>query len=236
MSAVAVSDAAPVIAVDGPAASGKGTIAAGVARALGFHLLDSGSLYRLVALKALEAGHRARRRAGACRGRREPRRRVRRRPDRARRPGRHRPHPRGRTSAPRPRRSPSTRPCGRRCSSASGRSGARRAWSPTGATWARSSFPDATLKVFLTASAEERAGRRYKQLIDKRNLRLQLKVFCAISGSATRATRGRAAAPLKTGRRRRDPGYDRPDDRRRDRLRARSGTGRLAQRRSGGRA
>ncbi len=46
----------PVIAVDGPAASGKGTIAAGVARALGFRLLDSGSLYRLVALKALTAG------------------------------------------------------------------------------------------------------------------------------------------------------------------------------------
>jgi 3-phosphoshikimate 1-carboxyvinyltransferase len=45
-----------VIAVDGPAASGKGTIAAGVARALGFHLLDSGVLYRLVALKALETG------------------------------------------------------------------------------------------------------------------------------------------------------------------------------------
>ena len=46
----------PVITVDGPAASGKGTIAAGVAQALGFHQLDSGSLYRLVALKALEAG------------------------------------------------------------------------------------------------------------------------------------------------------------------------------------
>ncbi len=46
----------PVIAVDGPAASGKGTVAAGVARALGFHLLDSGSLYRLVALKALREG------------------------------------------------------------------------------------------------------------------------------------------------------------------------------------
>jgi cytidylate kinase len=46
----------PVIAIDGPAASGKGTIAAGVAAALGFHLLDSGSLYRLVALKALESG------------------------------------------------------------------------------------------------------------------------------------------------------------------------------------
>ena len=46
----------PVIAVDGPAASGKGTIAAGVARAMGFHLLDSGALYRLVALKALRIG------------------------------------------------------------------------------------------------------------------------------------------------------------------------------------
>ena len=46
----------PVIAVDGPAASGKGTIAQAVARALGFHYLDSGSLYRLVALKALRDG------------------------------------------------------------------------------------------------------------------------------------------------------------------------------------
>ena len=49
-------DLPPVIAVDGPAASGKGTVAAGVARALGFHYLDSGSLYRLVALKALRTG------------------------------------------------------------------------------------------------------------------------------------------------------------------------------------
>jgi len=46
----------PVIAVDGPAASGKGTIAQAVARSLGFHYLDSGSLYRLVALKALREG------------------------------------------------------------------------------------------------------------------------------------------------------------------------------------
>jgi cytidylate kinase len=48
--------AVPVIAVDGPAASGKGTVAAGVARALGFHLLDSGSLYRLVGVQALRGG------------------------------------------------------------------------------------------------------------------------------------------------------------------------------------
>ena len=42
-----------VVAIDGPAASGKGTVAQGVAHALGFHYLDSGALYRLVALKAL---------------------------------------------------------------------------------------------------------------------------------------------------------------------------------------
>jgi cytidylate kinase len=44
----------PVVAIDGPAASGKGTIAYNVARTLGFHYLDSGSLYRLVALRAIE--------------------------------------------------------------------------------------------------------------------------------------------------------------------------------------
>jgi CMP/dCMP kinase len=48
--------ATPVIAIDGPAASGKGTIAYSVARDLGFHYLDSGSLYRLVALRALDDG------------------------------------------------------------------------------------------------------------------------------------------------------------------------------------
>ena len=45
----------PVIAIDGPTASGKGTVAAGVAAALGFHYLDSGSLYRVVALDALRS-------------------------------------------------------------------------------------------------------------------------------------------------------------------------------------
>lgn len=42
----------PVIAIDGPTASGKGTIAEIVAKSLGFHYLDSGALYRLVALAA----------------------------------------------------------------------------------------------------------------------------------------------------------------------------------------
>ncbi|NWG30894.1 MAG: bifunctional 3-phosphoshikimate 1-carboxyvinyltransferase/cytidylate kinase [Rhodocyclaceae bacterium] len=48
--------AAPVIAIDGPSASGKGTVAQRVAKALGFHFLDSGALYRLTALAAMKAG------------------------------------------------------------------------------------------------------------------------------------------------------------------------------------
>jgi cytidylate kinase len=48
-----VAELARVLAIDGPAASGKGTVAKRVADALGFHYLDSGSLYRLVALQAL---------------------------------------------------------------------------------------------------------------------------------------------------------------------------------------
>lgn len=45
-------DAIPVIAIDGPSASGKGTIAQLVAEKLGFHYLDSGALYRIVAFAA----------------------------------------------------------------------------------------------------------------------------------------------------------------------------------------
>lgn len=46
----------PVITIDGPTASGKGTVAARVAERLGYHLLDSGALYRLTALSAMRAG------------------------------------------------------------------------------------------------------------------------------------------------------------------------------------
>jgi len=48
--------AIPVIAIDGPSGSGKGTIARCVAESLGYHLLDSGALYRLVALSAQTSG------------------------------------------------------------------------------------------------------------------------------------------------------------------------------------
>ena len=46
----------PVIAIDGPSASGKGTVAQRVAGLLGYHYLDSGALYRLVAVAAKRAG------------------------------------------------------------------------------------------------------------------------------------------------------------------------------------
>ena len=53
---LAITQAVPVIAIDGPSASGKGTVAARVAAALGWHYLDSGALYRLTALAAQRAG------------------------------------------------------------------------------------------------------------------------------------------------------------------------------------
>jgi cytidylate kinase len=46
----------PVITIDGPSGSGKGTVSRAVARALGWGLLDSGALYRLVALAARRTG------------------------------------------------------------------------------------------------------------------------------------------------------------------------------------
>lgn len=51
-----VAEVVPVIAIDGPSASGKGTVAAKVAAQLGWHYLDSGAIYRLTALAAQRAG------------------------------------------------------------------------------------------------------------------------------------------------------------------------------------
>ena len=55
LSASAIPVIAPVIAIDGPSASGKGTVAQLVAGQLGFHYLDSGALYRIVALAAQQS-------------------------------------------------------------------------------------------------------------------------------------------------------------------------------------
>ena len=53
------SPACPIVTIDGPSGSGKGTISRAVARKVGWHLLDSGALYRLVALAGSAAGLRA---------------------------------------------------------------------------------------------------------------------------------------------------------------------------------
>ena len=159
-------DFIPVIAVDGPAASGKGTIAAGVATALGFHLLDSGALYRLVAYKALQAGLSLSDEAPVA--------------DAARNldvvfgDGRIRMDGRDVSTAIR--------------SEAVSGAASRVAVHPSvrvallerqrafrrppglvadGRDMGTVVFPDAKLKVFLTASSEERAMRRHKQLIEK---------------------------------------------------------------------
>ncbi len=52
----AVGAPVPVIAIDGPSGSGKGTISSLLAQRLGWHLLDSGALYRVVAVVAMERG------------------------------------------------------------------------------------------------------------------------------------------------------------------------------------
>ena len=51
-----MTELAPVVTIDGPSGSGKGTISRAVARRAGWHLLDSGALYRLVAHAGLEQG------------------------------------------------------------------------------------------------------------------------------------------------------------------------------------
>jgi CMP/dCMP kinase len=59
--------AIPVVTIDGPSGSGKGTISRAVARQVGWHLLDSGALYRLVALAGERAGLEREDRAGHAR-------------------------------------------------------------------------------------------------------------------------------------------------------------------------
>jgi cytidylate kinase len=156
----------PVITVDGPAASGKGTIAAGVAAALGFHLLDSGSLYRLVALKALDCGISLDDGAALAAAAADL--------DVSFTDGRI--DLEGRDVTDRIR--------GENVSAAASRVavhgavraallGRQRAFRRApglvadGRDMGTVVFPEARLKVFLTASPEERAGRRYKQLIEK---------------------------------------------------------------------
>jgi cytidylate kinase len=159
-------DEVPVIAIDGPTASGKGSVAHRLATALGWHYLDSGALYRLVALMVLRDGladadetalaDLAIRLPAVFEG------------DRIRLGGD------DVTDAIR------AEAVGNEASRIAVMAPVRRALVDRQRSFRRAPglvaegrdmgtviFPDARLKVFLTASAEARAARRYKQLKDK---------------------------------------------------------------------
>ncbi len=189
-----MSPSVPVIAVDGPAASGKGTIAAGVAQALGFHLLDSGALYRLVALEALAAGVAldAEPALAAIAGSLDAR------------FGEGRIVLGGRevTDAIR------TEAVSAAASQIAVHPGVRAALLGRQRAFRRAPglvadgrdmgtvvFPDARLKVYVTASAEERARRRHKQLIEKG---ISSRIESLLRDIRERDARdaGRAAGPL----------------------------------------
>ncbi|GEC94707.1 hypothetical protein ZRA01_07800 [Zoogloea ramigera] len=156
----------PVLAIDGPSASGKGTVAARVAAALGFDHLDSGALYRIVALAALEKGVALDDEAAlaglaaALPARFEG--------DKVLLDGR------DVSDAIR------SEACSVGASRVAALPAVREAlfWRQRayrrgpglvgeGRDMGSVIFPDAQVKIFLTASAEARADRRYKQLIDK---------------------------------------------------------------------
>ena len=158
--------AVPVIAIDGPSASGKGTVAQLVAKTLGFHHLDSGALYRLVALAAGRESADVRDEAAAA-------------AVAARLPARFEGNDiflgeERVTDAIR------TEECSAAASLVAAHPRVRQALLVRQRDFRRPPglvaegrdmgsvvFPDAKLKVFLTASLEARAERRYKQLKEK---------------------------------------------------------------------
>ncbi|WP_333844634.1 (d)CMP kinase [Pelomicrobium sp.] len=185
----------PVIAIDGPAASGKGTVAQEVARVLGFHYLDSGALYRLVALTAQRRGIElsdAQALAALARGLEatfdgdqvilEGERVT----DTIRSEAVSQAASRVAALAPvraalLARQRAFRRPPG---------------LVAEGRDMGTQVFPDARLKIFLTASAEERARRRYKQLMDK-GMRVSMSDLIREIAERDRQDRERAVAPLK---------------------------------------
>ena len=156
----------PVIAIDGPTASGKGTIAAEVARRLGFHYLDSGALYRLVAFAAQEAGVDVADEPALARIARNLKPLFQ----------QGRVQLAGRDVSDLIRQENVCAAASQVAALPAVRSGlvqAQRGFRVApglvadGRDMGTVIFPDATLKVFLTADVESRAGRRHKQLIEK---------------------------------------------------------------------
>lgn len=194
MTSHSIGVAVPVIAIDGPAASGKGTIAQGVAAALGYRYLDSGSLYRLVALEAarkkvelddeprlaaladgLEPGFEGGRMIVSGRDVTDAIRAE----EISAAASRVAVMPRVRTALLTRQRSFRAPP----------------GLVAEGRDMGTVVFPDARLKIYLTASAEARASRRYKQLIDKGNS-ITIQGLLRDIQERDRRDSGRAEAPL----------------------------------------
>jgi cytidylate kinase len=191
---------APVIAIDGPSGSGKGTIARRVASALGFHLLDSGALYRLVALAAEDACielQNSEKLAALARGLDV---RFDSDDDGAERVWLNQADVTNRLR---------TEETGAGASTVAQIPAIREALferqrafcKPPGLVadgrdMGTQVFPDATLKVYLTASAEERAKRRHKQLKDK-GLDVSLAALSRDIENRDRRDSERTIAPLR---------------------------------------
>lgn len=192
---------APAITIDGPSGSGKGTVARRVAQRLGWHLLDSGALYRVVALAA--------ERRGLALDDEEALARVAEALDveflsgEASRDSRVLLEGRDVSDAIRSER------CGESASRVAALPAVRRALLARqrelrrppglvadGRDMGTVVFPDAEAKVFLTASPEERARRRYKQLKDK-GIESKMSSLSEEIAARDKRDRERATAPLR---------------------------------------
>ena len=175
-----------IIAIDGPAASGKGTLGKRLAAHFGLRHLDTGLIYRAVAKALLDAGHRARRRGAGGRGGPGAR------SGRVRRNGAQ--EPRGRRGGLG--RVGDSRRCGPRCSISSAISAAQ----PPGAVLDGRDigtviFPDADVKIFVDrdpGGAGPPAGGRNCRRPASRSTR---PTSWPISGAATSATPGGPRPP-----------------------------------------
>ena len=165
------SPACPVVTIDGPSGSGKGTISRAVARRVGWHLLDSGALYRLVALAGSDAGLAPEDEPGHAALARRMDVVFMVAPD-----GSERISLAGSDATARIRSEEAGRGASRVAAWPKVRQGLlarQRAFAvppglvADGREMGTVVFPGAELKIFLTATPEERALRRYKQLKDK---------------------------------------------------------------------